>query len=67
VLNPSSETSLQAVEVCSDKAKAGTFINNRDNQLLAGTNKKISEYAGSNRDKNKWSCHNYEGASKLLY
>ena len=39
MLNPLSETSLQAVEVCSDKAKAGTFINNRDNQLLARTNK----------------------------
>ena len=39
-LNPSSETSLQAVEVCSDKAKAGPFIDNRDHQLLAGTNKK---------------------------
>ena len=37
----------------SDKAKA--FINHRDDQLLAGTNNIWIFYAGSNRDKNKWS------------
>jgi len=30
-LNLSSETSLQAVEVCSNKAKTGAFIDNRNN------------------------------------